>query len=221
MHGGTALTDLKQENVGAVEAGFANLARHAENLRKFGLPVVVAVNKFTSDTEAEIFTLTRLCAEANLSVALADVWGAGGEGAEDLARLVLKTLETTPADFHPLYPDTLPLRQKIETVAREIYRAERVEFLPPAVTRLAYLRKRGFGNLPVCIAKTQYSFSDDPERRGAPTGHTLTIRDVKLSAGAGFVVAYAGTLLTMPGLPRHPAALDIDINADGRIIGLF
>jgi formate--tetrahydrofolate ligase len=221
MHGGAALTDLKQENVGAVEAGFANLARHAENLRKYGLPVVVAVNKFTSDTEAEIFTLARLCAEANLSVALADVWGAGGEGAEDLARLVLKTLETTPAAFHTLYPDEMSLRKKIETVAHEVYRAERVEFLPAAVTRLAYLRKRGFGNLPVCIAKTQYSFSDDPERRGAPTGHMLTIRDVKLSAGAGFVVAYAGTLLTMPGLPKHPAALDIDVNSDGQITGLF
>jgi formate--tetrahydrofolate ligase len=221
MHGGVDVADLKIENVAALEAGFANLARHAENLGKFGLPVVVAVNQFASDTEAEIATLLRLCETAGLSVALANVWGEGGKGAEALARLVQQTLETRPADFHPLYPDDMPLRKKIETVAREIYRAESVEFLPAAVTHLAYLRKRGFSHLPVCIAKTQFSFSDDPTRRGAPTGHTLTIRDVKLSAGAGFIVAYAGTLLTMPGLPKHPAALDIDITSDGVISGLF
>jgi formate--tetrahydrofolate ligase len=139
-----------------------------------------------------------------------------------LARLVLQTLNgSTPADFRPLYPDNLTLRQKIETVAREIYRAEAVTFLPAAANRLAYLRKRGFGHLPVCIAKTQYSFSDDPERRGAPTGHTLTIRDAKLSAGAGFVVAYAGTLLTMPGLPRRPAAEAINLDNNGNVSGLF
>jgi formate--tetrahydrofolate ligase len=220
MHGGVDLDALKTENVAALEAGFANLARHAENLRKFGLPVVVAINQFASDTEAEIAALERLCEAANLPVALANVWGEGGKGTEELARLVKATLETGDANFTPLYPDDMPLRQKIETIAREIYRAERVDFLPAAVTRLAYLRKRGFGNLPVCIAKTQYSFSDDAERRGAPSGHTLTIRDVKLSAGAGFVVAYAGTLLTMPGLPKHPAAMDIDVDSGGNITGL-
>ena len=221
MHGGVNLADLKSENVGAVEAGFANLARHAENLRKFGLPVVVAINRFAQDTEAEIAALRHLCETANLSVALADVWGKGGAGTEDLARLVVQTLETTPADFRPLYADDLPLRKKIETIAREIYRADEVTFLPTALNRLAYLRKRGFGNLPVCIAKTQYSFSDDPERRGAPTGHTLTIRDAKLSAGAGFVVAYAGTLMTMPGLPRRPAAEAIALDDAGNVSGLF
>ncbi len=221
MHGGVALAELKAENVAAVEAGFANLARHAENLQKFGLPVVVAINRFAQDTEAEVAALKRLCEAAGLPVALADVWGAGGAGTEDLARLVVRTLETTPANFRPLYADDLPLRKKIETVAREIYRAEHVTFLPAALNRLAYLRKRGFGNLPVCIAKTQYSFSDDPERRGAPEGHTLTIRDAKLSAGAGFVVAYAGTLMTMPGLPRRPAAEGIDLDETGNISGLF
>jgi formate--tetrahydrofolate ligase len=221
MHGGVEQDKLKAENVPALEKGFANLARHAENLQKFGLPVVVAVNQFISDTEAEIDTLKHLCSEKGLHVSLANVWGEGGKGAEELARLVQETLTTTPAKFAPLYPDTLSLRKKIETIAREIYRAERVEFLPAAITRLAYLRNRGFGNLPVCIAKTQYSFSDNPELRGAPTGHTLTIRDVKLSAGAGFVVAYAGTLLTMPGLPKRPAATDIDVTPDGSISGLF
>jgi formate--tetrahydrofolate ligase len=221
MHGGVDLADLKTENVAAVESGFTNLARHAENLKKFGLPVVVAINQFASDTEAEIAALERLCAGAGLPVALANVWGEGGKGAEDLARLVAQTLETTPADFKPLYPDDLPLKAKIETVAREIYRADGVEFAPVALTRLGYLRRRGFGGLPVCIAKTQYSFSDDSERRGAPTGHTLHVRDVKLSAGAGFVVAYAGMLLTMPGLPKRPAALDIDISDGGEISGLF
>lgn len=221
MHGGVDLADLKIENVAAVEAGFANLARHVENLRKFGLPVVVAINRFTSDTDAEIATLQRLCEISAIPIALANVWGEGGAGAEELARLVSKTLTESPAHFTPLYPDDLPLRQKIETIAREIYRAERVEFLPAAATRLAYLRKRGFSSLPVCIAKTQYSFSDDADRRGAPTGHTLTIRDAKLSAGAGFVVAYAGTLLTMPGLPKRPASADITVDSAGHIGGLF
>lgn len=221
MHGGVDLADLKAENVQAVEAGWANLARHAENLAKFGLPVVVAINRFAQDTPAEIATLTRLCQAHNLPVALADVWGQGGKGTEELARLVLQTLHSVPAAFRPLYADEMPLRKKIETIAREIYRADQVEFLPAATTRLAYLRRRGWGNLPVCIAKTQYSFSDNPDKRGAPSGHTLTIRDAKLSAGAGFVVAYAGQLLTMPGLPRRPAAEGIDLASDNTITGLF
>ncbi len=220
MHGGVALADLREENAAAVEAGFANLARHAENLHKFGVPVVVAINRFATDTGAEIDALRRLCAGQNLPVALADVWGAGGAGTEDLARQVLRTLET-PGAFRPLYPDKSSPRQKIETVAREIYRAERVDFLPAAAARLSWLRRHGYNHLPVCIAKTQYSFSDSPDLRGAPAGHTLTIRDVKLSAGAGFIVAYAGTLLTMPGLPRHPAAFDIDLGADRTVTGLF
>ncbi|MBC8103443.1 MAG: formate--tetrahydrofolate ligase [Cytophagales bacterium] len=220
MHGGVDLADLKTENVAALTHGFANLERHAQNLRKFGLPVVVAINRFASDTDSEIAALTDLCAADHLPVALADGWGSGGAGSESLAHLVTDTLAAESADFHPLYSDNASLKGKIEAVAVGIYRAERVEFLSHARTRLASLTRRGYGQLPVCIAKTQYSFSDDPARRGAPTGHTLTIRDVKLSAGAGFVVAYAGTLLTMPGLPRHPAAEQMDMNTDGKITGL-
>ncbi len=221
MHGGVASDDLQIENVAAVEAGFANLARHAENLAKFGLPVLVAINQFATDTNDEIAVLRRLCESHALPVALANVWGQGGAGAEDLARLLLETLQTRPANFRPLYADALSLKAKIETVAREIYRADGVDFAPAALARLAYLRKRGFGHLPVCIAKTQYSFSSDADKRGAPVGHRLAIRDIKLSAGAGFVVAYAGALLTMPGLPRRPAAEAIDLSDDGEISGLF
>jgi formate--tetrahydrofolate ligase len=200
--------------------GFANLERHAQNLRKFGVPVVVAINRFATDTEAEIATLRDLCEQDHLPVALADVWGKGGAGTEDLAHLVTDTLTSASADYSPLYPDSASLKGKIEAVGIGIYRAARVEFSPAARTRLAYLTKRGYGKLPVCIAKTQYSFSDDATQRGTPTGHTLTIRDVKLSAGAGFVVAYAGTLLTMPGLPRHPAAEEMAVDENGRISGL-
>jgi formate--tetrahydrofolate ligase len=221
MHGGVEAEQLKTENVAAVEAGFANLKRHAENLRKFGLPVIVAINQFTQDTVAEIEALKRLCANESLPVALANVWGAGGKGTVELARLVQDTLKRGEANFRHLYPDEMPLKGKIETIAKEFYRADGVNFLPPARTRLAYLTKRGYGNLPVCIAKTQYSFSDNPDLRGAPTGHTLTVRDVKISAGAGFVVAYAGTLLTMPGLPKRPAALEIDVLPDGTMEGIF
>ena len=224
MQGGVSLDSLKTENIPALEAGFANLKRHAENLRKFGLPVIVAINQFTQDTPAEIATLQALCATKNLPVALANVWSEGGKGAEMLAHLVVKTIvenENSLSTFTHLYPDAMPLREKIETIAREIYRADGVTFLPAAKTRLAYLTKRGYGNLPICIAKTQYSFSDNPDLRGAPMGHTLTIRDVKLSAGAGFIVAYAGNLLTMPGLPKRPAAMDIDIDDNGVMSGIF
>lgn len=218
--GGVEKPKLPIENVGALEAGFENLARHAENLRKFGVPVVVAINRFSADTDAEIVALTRLCGEKGLPIALCDGWVNGGNGSLELADLVQETLETTPAHFEPLYPDAFSLKKKIETVAREIYRADSITFLPAAKNRLAYLTKRGYGHLPVCIAKTQYSFSDDADKRCAPTGHTLTIRDAKLSAGAGFVVAYAGTIMTMPGLPAHPAALDMDCDENGRITGL-
>ena len=220
MHGGVALADLKTENIAAMEAGFSNLARHAENLQKFGLPVVIAINRFPTDTLGEEEALARLCAAHNLPVALSSVFGDGGAGGEALARLVQATLAEGKAQFKPLYDDALPLRKKIETVAKEVYRADSVEFLPAAKTRLAYLTKRGFGKLPVCIAKTQYSFSDDPTKLNAPFGHTLNIRDAKLSAGAGFVVVYAGQLLTMPGLPKRPASLDMELTDDGQIVGV-
>jgi formate--tetrahydrofolate ligase len=215
-HGGVDLEALGREDEAAVEAGFVNLLRHAENLRKFGLPVVVAINHRATDSPAEQAALLRLCREHDLPAAVADVWGAGGAGAEELARLLLSTLET-PGQFRPLYGESSNLAQKLDIVAREIYRADGVELLPAAKARLGYLAARGFGHLPICVAKTQYSFSDNPKLRAAPSGHVLTIRDLKLSAGAGFVVAYAGTLLTMPGLPRRPAAVDMDLLADGRI----
>jgi formate--tetrahydrofolate ligase len=220
MHGGVALADLTQENVAALEAGFVNLHRHAENLRKFGIPVIAAINRRNTDSDAELAALARLCAAEGLPVALADPWGSGGAGCEDLARLLLETLEQ-PGHFRVLYPDEATLQVKLETVAREIYRAHTVELLPAAKRRLEYLESHGFGHLPICVAKTQYSFSDDAARLGAPEGHTLTVRDFKLSAGAGFVVAYAGTLLTMPGLPRRPASYDIDLMPDGTVAGLF
>ena len=221
-HGGVKTKDeLVLENVEAVEKGFANLQRHAENLQKFGLPVVVAINRFTADTDAEISALTRLCESAVLPIALCDGWANGGDGATALAKLVLETLENCTASFKPLYDDKLSLKAKIETIAREVYRADGVDFAPDAEKRLKYLTRRGFGTLPICIAKTQYSFSNDPDARNAPTGFRISIRDIKLSAGAGFVVAYAGTLMTMPGLPAVPSAVNVDCDDDGNITGLF
>lgn len=219
MHGGVAVADLSAENVPALEAGFSNLARHVENLRGFGLPIVAAINRFATDTDRELESLSRLSGELGLPTAVADVWGGGGEGTRELGARVLEALET-PAAVRLLYPDDLPLREKIERVAREIYRAGAVEFQPVAAARLAWMEERGFGRLPVCIAKTQYSFTDDPARRGAPAGHTLSIREVRLSAGAGFVVAYAGAILTMPGLPRRPASEHVGLGSDGEITGL-
>jgi formate--tetrahydrofolate ligase len=220
MHGGVPLPDLKIENLQALRDGFVNLRCHAENLRKYGLPVVVAINRFPTDTPAEIELLIDLCGEMGIRAVEADVWGQGGVGAEELARQVQQAL-TEPAHFRTLYPNDMPLRGKIETIAREIYRAGHVEYLAAAARSLDGLQERGFGNLPICVAKTQYSFSDNPALKGAPTGHTLTIRDAKLSAGAGFVVVYAGSLLTMPGLPRVPAGDAMDLTDSGAVIGLF
>lgn len=221
-HGGVEKKeDLPTENVVAVSKGFANLLRHAENLKKFGLPVIIGINRFLADSDEEIATLTRLCEAHNLPIALNDGWAEGGKGAEALAKLLLETLESETANFKPLYTDETPLKAKIETIAREVYRAEGVNFTADALKRMRYLTRRGFGSLPICVAKTQYSFSDDPDARNAPTGHSITIRDVKLSAGAGFVVAYAGTLLTMPGLPAIPSAVNVDCDDDGNITGLF
>lgn len=219
LQGGAPAGSLEPEDLAALHAGFCNLERHAENLRKFGLPVVVAVNRFPADTEAELQALDRLCAERGLPCARADVWAAGGAGAEDLARLTLDALKT-PGTAHVLYPDELPLRAKIETVATEIYRAGAVEYTPEAAARLAWLEAEGYGRLPVCMAKTQYSFSDDPARLGAPTRHTLTVRAARLSAGAGFVVVQSGAISTMPGLPHHPAAERISVTPDGQITGI-
>jgi formate--tetrahydrofolate ligase len=219
MHGGVPLERLDQENPGALAGGFANLRRHAENLAAYGLPFVVGINRFRQDTEAELAELRRLCAEAGFPCAVADVFGLGGAGAEELARLALAALEQGGRG-RTLYPDDLPLTEKVTAVARQVYRAAGVEFLPAAARQLAEFEARGYGRLPVCIAKTQYSFSDDPTRLGAPTGHILTVREARLSAGAGFVVVLAGAMLTMPGLPRVPASVGIDLTPDGEIIGL-
>ena len=221
LHGGADEKSLAKEDVAAVERGLPNLLRHVENLRKFGLPVLVAINRFLTDTPAELETIEAQCAVASAKAYLCEHWAKGGAGAEDLARAVVATLDEGKAAFEPLYPDDLPLAGKIETIAREIYRASGVAIAGPALRRLTVLEAAGYGRLPVCIAKTQYSFAADPELRGAPTGHTLPIREVRLSAGAGFVVAMAGEIMSMPGLPRVPAAENIRLTADGQVDGIF
>ena len=220
MHGGVGKNDLAKENVEAVQAGMANLLRHIENVRKFGVPVTVAINHFTADTKAETDAIAEGCRTVGVHAHLCRHWADGGKGAQDLARDVVRLVEE-PSIFKPLYPVEMALTDKIRTIAREIYRAGDVSFAPEAMKKLKQYETDGFGNLPICMAKTQYSFSADPDKRGAPTGHTLPVRDVRLSAGAGFVVAICGDIMTMPGLPREPAAYRIRIDADGQIEGLF
>ena len=220
LHGGADEKALAKEDVAAVERGLPNLLRHVENLGKFGLPVLVAINRFLTDTPAELKLIEEKCAAAGAKAYLCEHWAKGGAGAEALARAAVATLDEGKAAFKLLYPDDLPLSQKIETVAREIYRASGLSIAGPAQRRLKALEAAGYGTLPVCIAKTQYSFAADPELRGAPTGHTLPIREVRLSAGAGFVVALAGDIMTMPGLPRVPAAEHIRLTASGEVDGL-
>jgi len=221
MHGGVPRDGLKEENVAAVEAGFSNLARHLENLKQFGIPAVVSVNRFSADTAAEHAKLKELCAAYGVDAVVADHWASGGEGAADLARAVVKVTDEGKANFQFLYPDEMPLRDKIKTIAQKIYRARDISCEAAVETRLAEMQKGGFGHFPVCIAKTQYSFSTDPNAKGAPTDHVLGVREVRLSAGAEFVVAVCGEIMTMPGLPRVPAANSIDLSDDGRITGLF
>ncbi len=221
MHGGVAKGELGREDVAAVESGAANLVRHVENMRKFGLPVLVALNRFTGDTEAEIAAVREAMARLDVPVYLCTHWSDGAAGCADLAAAVRAEIARKSARFEPIYPAAMPLADKIGTIAREIYRAADVS-LPDAVAKkLKGYERAGFADLPVCIAKTQYSFSADPTRLGAPTGHTLPIRDVRLAAGAGFVVAVAGEIMTMPGLPRVPAANSIGLDAKGQITGLF
>jgi formate--tetrahydrofolate ligase len=219
MHGGVARADLGREDLAALAAGLPNLARHVENMGKFGLPVVVALNRFTSDTEAEFAAVQAAMAAQGVEAIVCDHWARGAAGAEDLARAVLRRLGE--ARFSPLYPDGLGLVDKLRRIAREIYRADDI-VLPAALARkLAGFEEAGFGHLPVCIAKTQYSFSTDPTLLGAPVGFNLPVREVRLSAGAGFVVAVCGDIMTMPGLPRRPAAEAIGLDEDGRVAGLF
>jgi len=221
MHGGVAKDDLKGENVAAVESGFANLKRHIANVRKFGVPVLVTVNKFSSDTPAEMTTLERLCKAEGVDCVVADNWGSGGEGAADLARAVVSTIDAQPSNFKPLYADELPLAEKVRTIAKELYGANDIAYDSSVKARFAELEKEGFGHLPVCIAKTQYSFSTDQNAKGAPSGFTIPIRELRLSAGAEFVVVVCGDIMTMPGLPKTPAANNIEVGGDGRISGLF
>jgi formate--tetrahydrofolate ligase len=220
MHGGLTKDDLGSVRYSALEAGLANLGRHIENLRLFGLPVVVAVNRFTTDTSAEITAIESFCARQNVPVALCTHWAEGGRGAEALARAVVDATARRTDAFTLLYPDDMPLFEKIETVARRIYRAERVETTRAVRNQLKAWEDAGFGNLPVCMAKTQYSFSTDPALIGAPSDHVVRVREVRLSAGAGFVVAICGDIMTMPGLPRHPSAEGMHLNTSGQIEGL-
>jgi formate--tetrahydrofolate ligase len=221
MHGGVARDQLRAENVAALEAGYANLARHLENLKGFGVPTVVSVNRFSADTEAEHAKLKELCASHGVDAVIADHWANGGEGAAPLAEAVSRVADSGQAKFQVLYPDEMPLRDKIKTIAQKIYRAKDIACDAAVETRLAELQKNGFGHFPVCIAKTQYSFSTDPNAKGAPTDHILAVREIRLSAGAEFIVAVCGEIMTMPGLPRVPAANSIDLTEDGRITGLF
>jgi formate--tetrahydrofolate ligase len=221
MHGGVAKDDLKKENVTALEKGFGNLERHINNLHRYDVPVVVSINRFSTDTEAELALVQRLCATMGVECVLADHWAQGGPGAEELASTVVRTIETKPSDFHPLYPDDMTLWEKTRTIAREIYGAEDISADKSVRDRFAELEKEGFGKFPICVAKTQYSFSTNPDAKGAPSGFTIPIREVRLSAGAEFVVVICGDIMTMPGLPKVPAANNIELASDGRITGLF
>lgn len=221
MHGGVAKADLAKPDTAALEKGFANLKTHIENVAKFGLPAVVAVNKFITDTDEEIALLEKLCRDNGSTAVLSEGWGKGGEGAKDLAKVVAEIADSGKANYHPLYELDLPLADKIRTIAKEIYRAADVEFDSAALKKLKTFEENGYGKLPVCIAKTQNSISHDPKLIGAPSGYTFPVRDVQLYAGAGFVVALAGDIMTMPGLPKAPAALDIDVDDNGVISGLF
>ena len=221
MHGGVARDALREENLGALESGFANLARHIGNLRQFGVPAVVSVNRFSNDTERELGRLRELCAGLGAEAVVADHWACGGEGAADLARAVVALAESGKSEFRFLYPDEMPLWDKVRTIAQRLYGASDIEADKSVRDRFAALQEQGFGHLPVCIAKTQYSFTTDPNVKGAPSGHVLTVRELRLSAGAEFVVAVCGEIMTMPGLSRTPAANSIEVTEDGRITGLF
>ncbi|HVM78122.1 MAG TPA: formate--tetrahydrofolate ligase [Stellaceae bacterium] len=222
MHGGVEKQDLKAENVAALRKGFANLKRHVSNLRDhFGLPVVVSINRFSADTEAETTTLKELCDEIGVQCLLSDHWARGGAGAAELAHAVVRMTERGASEFRFLYTDETPLWDKVRTIAQKIYGASDIVADQAIRNRFKELQAEGFGNLPVCIAKTQYSFSTDAALKAAPSGHVVPVREVRLSAGAGFVVAFCGDIMTMPGLPAVPAANNIGIDAAGRITGLF
>ena len=217
---GVAKADLAKENLEALKAGIVNLEKHIENVSKYDVPCVVTLNRFITDTDAELAYVKEYCESRGCTFALSEVWEHGGEGGIELAKTVLETIEKKESNFHVLYPDDMSLKDKMETIAKEIYGADGITFDPGALKSVERLEELGFGNMPVCMAKNQYSLSDDPNKLGRPSGFTVNIRDVYVSAGAGFVVAITGTVMTMPGLPLHPAAEKIDV-VDGKITGLF
>ncbi len=220
-NGGVPKAELSTENVEALKKGIVNLRAHVENMHKFGVPVVVAINRFGTDTDAELKVIDDCCKELGVRYALSEVFGKGGEGGMELAKTVCDVIDSEKSEFAPIYPDEAPVEEKIETIARRIYGASGVAFTNQAAKSLKEIKALGGDKMPVCIAKTQYSLSDDPALLGRPTGFTVTIRDLKLSSGAGFVVAYAGDIMTMPGLPKVPAAEKIDVDDDAVIHGLF
>lgn len=219
-NGGVARPDLTKENVDALKQGVQNLAVHVENMQKYGVPVVVAINRFATDTDQEIQVLSDCCTDLGCDFACAEVFAKGGEGGVELAKKVVAACEK-PSDFHLLYDEKQPVKEKIETIAREIYRAADVSYSTAAAKSIAEIEALGLAELPVCIAKTQYSLSDDPTKLGAPSGFTIQVKEVRVSAGAGFIVVLTGDIMTMPGLPKAPAALKIDIDEAGEIVGLF
>ena len=221
MHGGVKKDDLKKEDLKALEAGMANLQRHIENIKKFGLPAVVSINRFSADTDAEIALVKDKCKALGVEALMADHWAMGGEGAADVAKAVVKLIDGGSAKLKFLYPDDMPLFDKIRTIAKEIYRADDVIADKAVKDQLKAWEEMGYGKLPICVAKTQYSFSTNADAKGAPTGFNIPVREVRLSAGAEFVVAICGEVMTMPGLPKIPAANSIDVGPDGRIVGLF
>ena len=221
MNGGVEKNDLNAENVAAVQAGCPNLGRHIENLKSFGVPVVVAINHFVKDTDAEVQAVQDYCAEMGTEAILSKHWADGSAGSETLARRVAEIADSDRGDFSPLYPDEMSLADKVQTICKKIYRADEAVMDKKILDQLQDWESQGYGHLPVCMAKTQYSFSTDPTQRGAPTGHVVPVREVRISAGAGFIVVVCGEIMTMPGLPRKPAAETICVNADGEIEGLF
>lgn len=219
-NGGVLKEDLSKENLDALKKGIVNLEKHIENIKQYKVPLVITLNKFATDSQAELDYVRDFCVKRGCQFALSEVWEKGGEGGKELANAVLKALDEK-SEFAPLYDEKLPIAEKIEIIATKVYGAKDVVFAGNTLSKISNLEKLGFGNLPICMAKTQYSLSDDPSLLGRPEGFTLTVRDIYVSAGAGFVVALTGSIMTMPGLPKHPSAYDIDVDENGNIIGLF
>ena len=221
MHGGLDKKDLNHEDLEALRKGIANLEKHIENIQSYGLPSVVAINAFPTDTEKELSLLKEICEAKGVKVALSEVWAKGGEGGEELAKTLLAILDKEESNYHPLYSLDLPIAEKIETIAKEIYGADGVNFTKKVLSKIERFNNQGLDKLPICIAKTQYSLSDDPSLLGRPSGFKITVNDLIPNVGSGFLVAICGDIMRMPGLPKVPAANNMDIKEDGEIVGLF